>query len=101
MIRGPHGIPQRSRKGKPGPARADTASHVGRDRHRPLPAPHGTFGFLSGSDSRRDDRCMAMIGRKPAGLAGLTAAVYGLVLRPRMNRWGATDEEVEDTYPRS
>ena len=39
------------------------------------------------------------IGRKLAGLAGLTAAVYGLVLRPRMDRWGATDEEVEDTYP--
>jgi len=39
------------------------------------------------------------IGRKLAGLAGLTAAVYALVLRPRMNRWGATDEEAEDTYP--
>ena len=38
------------------------------------------------------------IGRKLAGLAGLTAAVYALVLRPRMDRWGATDEEVEDTY---
>ncbi len=39
------------------------------------------------------------IGRKLAGLVGLTAAVYGLVLRPRMDRWGATDKEVEDTYP--
>jgi len=35
------------------------------------------------------------IGRKLAGLAGLTAAVYAFVLRPRMDRWGATDEEVE------
>ena len=39
------------------------------------------------------------IGRKLAGLAGLAAAVYALVLRPRMDRWGATDEEVQDTYP--
>ena len=39
------------------------------------------------------------IGRELAGLAGLTAAVYALVLRPRMDRWGATDEEVQDTYP--
>ena len=29
------------------------------------------------------------IGRKLAGLAGLAAAVYALVLRPRMDRWGA------------
>jgi len=39
------------------------------------------------------------IGRKLPGLAGLTAAVYALVLRPGMDRWGATDEEVQDTYP--
>jgi len=37
------------------------------------------------------------IGRKLPGLAGLTAAVYALVLRPGMDRWGATDEEVQDT----
>ena len=54
--------------------------------------------LLSGSDSRGTMVCMA-IGRKLAGLVGLTAAVYGLVLRPRMDRWGATDEEVEDPTP--
>lgn len=35
------------------------------------------------------------------GLAAASAAVatYGSVLRPRINRWGATDEEVNKTLP--
>ncbi|MFN8034658.1 MAG: hypothetical protein U0V73_01815 [Acidimicrobiia bacterium] len=38
-------------------------------------------------------------GRKLAGLVGLVAAVYVLMLRPRLVRWGATDEEVARPYP--
>lgn len=37
-------------------------------------------------------------GRKMAGL-GAAAAAYGTVLRPRLMRWGATDEEVTSPYP--
>jgi len=43
-------------------------------------------------------RRVVAVGGKFAGLAGL-AAVYGLALRPRLVRWGATDEEVARTYP--
>ena len=39
------------------------------------------------------------IGRKLAGLSGTTAAVYAAWLRPRLVRWGATDEEVTGQYP--
>ena len=39
------------------------------------------------------------ISRKPARLAILAAAVYGLALRPRLVRWGATDEEIAGPYP--
>jgi len=39
------------------------------------------------------------IGRKLGGLAVLAAAVYGLALRPRLVRWGASDEEVDGPYP--
>jgi len=34
-----------------------------------------------------------------AGLAGLAVPVYGFVLRPRLVRWGASDEEVAGDYP--
>jgi proline iminopeptidase len=34
-----------------------------------------------------------------AGAAGLTAVVYGRLVRPRLVRWGATDEEVTGPYP--
>ncbi len=37
--------------------------------------------------------------RKLAGLGGLAAVVYGLGLRPRLVRWGATEDEVARTYP--
>ncbi|HLI50848.1 MAG TPA: hypothetical protein VKU87_03575, partial [Thermomicrobiaceae bacterium] len=33
------------------------------------------------------------------GFAGMNAAIYALVLRPRLLRWGATDEEVRKPYP--
>ena len=39
------------------------------------------------------------ISRKLGGLAVLAAAVYGLALRPRLVRWGASDEEVDGPYP--
>lgn len=42
---------------------------------------------------------MATCGRKLAGLACLVVAVYGIALRPRLVRWGASDEEVAGTYP--
>jgi hypothetical protein len=30
---------------------------------------------------------------------GLVIAAYGVLLRPRLNRWGATDAEVSGPYP--
>jgi len=42
-----------------------------------------------------------MFGRKTAGVAGVAAVVYGVWLRPRLERWGATDEEVTGPYPGS
>jgi hypothetical protein len=42
---------------------------------------------------------MMASGRKLAGLACLAAAVYGLALRPRLVRWGASDAEVARTFP--
>ena len=38
-------------------------------------------------------------GRKIAGVAGTAAVVYGAWVRPRLMRWGATDEEVAGPYP--
>ena len=36
---------------------------------------------------------------KIAGAAGVGAAVYGRCVRPRLMRWGATDEEVAASFP--
>ena len=38
-------------------------------------------------------------GRRVAGIAVATAALYGVWVRPRLMRWGATDEEVAGPYP--
>jgi hypothetical protein len=38
-------------------------------------------------------------GRKLAAGAGLAAVVYGLWVRPRLMRWGATDDEATGPYP--
>lgn len=38
-------------------------------------------------------------GRKIVVATGVAAAVYGTVVRRRLVRWGATDEEVAGTYP--
>lgn len=37
--------------------------------------------------------------RKIASILCLTTGIYALVMRPRMLRWGATDEEVQRSYP--
>ena len=42
---------------------------------------------------------MVAFDRKLVGLAGLAAIVYALALRPRLVRWGASDEEVSRAYP--
>jgi hypothetical protein len=39
------------------------------------------------------------LGRKIVGVAGVAAVVYGVWVRPRLWRWGATDEEVTGPYP--
>ena len=39
------------------------------------------------------------IGWKKACVVGTAAAVYGCLVRPRLWRWGATDEEVEGAFP--
>ena len=36
---------------------------------------------------------------KTAAVAGIAAAFYGFWVRPRLLRWGATDEEVAGPYP--
>ena len=38
------------------------------------------------------------VGRKVTGAAGVVAVVYGVWVRPRLWRWGATDEEVSGPY---
>ena len=38
-------------------------------------------------------------GRKIAGAAAMAATAYGVWVRPRLMRWGATDEEVAGPYP--
>lgn len=40
-----------------------------------------------------------MIGRRALGIAGVTAGVFAGWVRPRLMRWGATDEEVARPYP--
>src|SRR4030095_5944449 len=37
--------------------------------------------------------------RRLVALLALSAGVYGLAVRPRMLRWGASDEEVRQPYP--
>jgi hypothetical protein len=39
------------------------------------------------------------VARKIAGMAGTAAVVYAVWVRPRLMRWGATDEEVAGPYP--
>jgi hypothetical protein len=38
-------------------------------------------------------------GGKLAGLLGLSVGAYAVVVRPRLLRWGATDEELRARYP--
>ena len=38
-------------------------------------------------------------GRKTIGVAAVAAVVYGVWVRPRLWRWGATDEEITGPYP--
>jgi hypothetical protein len=40
-----------------------------------------------------------MIGRKTVALAGVMAGAFACWVRPRLLRWGATDEEVAQEYP--
>jgi proline iminopeptidase len=37
--------------------------------------------------------------RKSAGAATMMAIIYGALVRPRLWRWGATDDEVTGSYP--
>ena len=39
------------------------------------------------------------VGRKIVGVAGAAAVIYAAWVRPRLMRWGATDEEVAGAYP--
>jgi hypothetical protein len=39
------------------------------------------------------------VGRKVVGVVGTAAVVYGAWVRPRLLRWGATDEELTGPYP--
>jgi proline iminopeptidase len=39
------------------------------------------------------------VARKIAGVAGILALAYALWVRPRLWRWGASDEEVAGPYP--
>jgi hypothetical protein len=48
---------------------------------------------------RTRDTCHMTVRRKIAVAAGTAAVVYGGLVRPRLMRWGATDEEVAAPYP--
>lgn len=48
---------------------------------------------------KRVSRCAGVSGRTLSTFVGLSAAAYALLLRPRLLRWGATDEEVRQPYP--
>ena len=37
--------------------------------------------------------------RRLVAMLGLSAGVYALAVRPRILRWGASDEEVRQSYP--
>jgi hypothetical protein len=43
--------------------------------------------------------CRMTFGRKIVRAASVAAVVYGVWVRPRLWRWGATDEEVSGPYP--
>jgi hypothetical protein len=64
--------------------------------------PHGEGATSLGNDreSERHGRCSALSGmvNAKALLVG-SAAVYALVVRPSMLRWGASDDEVRRPYP--
>src|SRR5438093_1159955 len=46
------------------------------------------------------EACSAMtLSRRLAALLGLSAGAYVLGVRPRMLRWGASDEEVRQPFP--
>jgi hypothetical protein len=49
-------------------------------------------------ESRGQDRHMR-VGGKIVGVAGTAGVVYAAWVRPRLMRWGATDEEVTGPYP--
>ena len=51
------------------------------------------------ADRPGDSSGRATRGRKIAGAAAMAATVYGVWVRPRLMRWGATDEEVAGPYP--
>ena len=64
--------------------------------------PRGAHRPLRWSLARRcrpSDACRMTFGRKIVGVAGTAAVVYGAWVRPRLMRWGATDEEVAGPYP--
>ena len=42
---------------------------------------------------------MVGLGRKVVGFVSVAAAAYAVVVRPRLVRWGASDEEVTRAYP--
>src|SRR5450631_99766 len=71
----------------------------------PRPAPRRPAGSSrSGRWSlarlcRASDCCCVTVGRKIVGVAGAAAVVYAAWARPRLMRWGATDEEVTGAYP--
>jgi hypothetical protein len=45
------------------------------------------------------DDCRVRLARTLAGSAGMAAAIYGAWVRPRLMRWGASDQEVSGPYP--
>ena len=47
----------------------------------------------------RENRCAGNGGRSLCTFFGLAVAAYALLMRPRLLRWGATDEEVKQPYP--
>lgn len=51
------------------------------------------------SSLNRPNRCPGTSGRKFVAFLSLLMGVYAYLVRPRLLRWGATDEEVRRPYP--
>ncbi len=81
-----------------GPSRFDTGPSTCSSGEPPvMPPPAVTL--VPARRCTSSDACRMTVARTIAGVAGTAAVVYAAWVRPRLMRWGATDEEVAGPYP--